>query len=195
MTHLIFSHVYFDAATDAFIAAMSSLCHTGDSFSRVDQNVIAPKGSPGAVYLGRFADFDQPAFVTLVSSIPWEFVSGITAFIRQSGQKRFESVKLNLAFDIGRDFFHTDTRRLLAPHGLPLFHREHRRLKRHMNHDVPQIVERHEFRNHFQVSNRLTNRYRKLPRIYDPSEMPIGSIPLRRNGEKIRILRNQHSVK
>ena len=102
MTYIIIAHHPHDAALAKFTTAMGKFCRDGDSIERVDENVIAPKGGPDAVYLGRFSAFDRAAFVKLVQSIPWEFPRGVTTFVKASEQTRFDPIDLQMQYDIGR---------------------------------------------------------------------------------------------
>ena len=110
MTHVIIAHPHHDGTTE-FAATMAALCQPGDRVDRVDESVYAPKGRPDATYLATFAAFDEAAFVRAVQSVPWEFPFAVSAFVRVPGASRFETVDLQLAFDIGRD------RKLAAAHG------------------------------------------------------------------------------
>ncbi len=102
MTHVIIVIHQFDAVAE-FTAAMASLCRSGDSVTRVDESVDAPKGDPGATYLAHFASFDEQAFVQAVHSVPWESPEALSAFSRPAGKSRFETIDLQKAFDIGAD--------------------------------------------------------------------------------------------
>ena len=103
MTHVIFAHPHHDPAAADFAAAAAAFCRPGDHVARVDEGIYAPKGSPDATYLAAFTDFDLPAFVRLVQSVPWESPWATAAFVRRPGHTRFESVDLRMAFDVGRD--------------------------------------------------------------------------------------------
>jgi hypothetical protein len=103
MTHVIVSHPHHDLASADFAAAVVAFCRAGDSATRVDERVYAPKGGPDAVYLAAFAAFNEPAFKRFVQDIPWQCPWGVTAFARRPGGSRFEHIDLEMELDIGRE--------------------------------------------------------------------------------------------
>src|SRR5436305_8688141 len=111
MTHVIFAHPDHDLAAADFAAAAAAFCGPGDCFVRVDEDVYSPKGSPDATWLGAFVQFDLEAFERVVRSIPWDYPSSLSAFVRRPGHDRFQAIDLRMDFDIGR------SRKLAMPHG------------------------------------------------------------------------------
>ena len=110
MTHVIFAHPHHDPAAEEFASAAAAFCRSGDSITRVDKGVYAPKGRPDATFLAAFKEFDRDAFTRLVQSVAWEYPWALGAFVRSPGAARFESIDLKMAFDIGRDRKRASTR-------------------------------------------------------------------------------------